>query len=268
MIDSNFEELSIRKQCELLKVNRSSHYYEACPKFEEQNIANTIHEIWMKHPFFGYRKIKAVLALQGVQVNHKKVQRIMHEMGICALYPKPKTSIRSNYNLLYPYLLKGVEITRPNQVWATDITYIKMADGFIYLLAIIDLYSRYIVGYTISISLEADFCVEALESALQKYNRPEIFNTDQGSQFTSNDWLKTLLINEVKISMDGKGRCFDNIFIERFWRTVKYEEVYLKSYDSVSEARQELDEFINFYNHERPHQSLQYKTPASLYQQR
>ena len=155
-------------------------------------------------------------------------------------------------------------MNRINQVWATDITYIKMPIGFLYLLAIIDLYSRYIMGYSVSISLEAEFCTEALERAISKHSCPEIFNTDQGSQFTSEQWTAVLLQNNIKISMDGKGRCYDNIFIERFWRTIKYEEVYLKSYDSVTEARESIDEFIDFYNHKRPHQSLKYKTPAEV----
>ncbi len=265
MVDSTFAALSIKQQCNVLNVSKSSYYYEPSSKLEDQNLMNLIQEIWLKHPFYGYRKIKAVLTQEGYVINHKKVQRLMQQMNLVAIYPKPKLSTKSKEHLVYPYLLTNVVIVRVNQVWATDITYIKMPIGFLYLLAIIDLYSRYIVGYSISISLEAEFCIETLQIALSIYGNPEIFNTDQGSQFTSNQWVQTLVDNKVKISMDGKGRCFDNIFVERLWRTIKYEEVYLNSYDTVTEARIGIKEFIEFYNYKRPHQSLQYKTPAEVY---
>jgi putative transposase len=270
MVDENFKDLSIRNQCELLNISRSSYYYNLVATTNnatDNNIElmNLIHEIWLKHPFYGYRKIKVVLSKLGYVVNHKKVQRLMKEMDLEALYQKPKLSIGNKQHQVYPYLLRDVEIARINQVWATDITYIKMKDGFIYLLAIIDLYSRFIVAANVSISLEAEFCIEALNSAILYYQKPEIFNTDQGSQFTSHGWIDSLAEHNIRISMDGKGRCFDNIFVERFWRTIKYEEVYLKSYETVNEARSALLKFIEFYNFERPHQSLQYKTPADIY---
>ncbi len=265
MIDATFQELSIRQQCTVLGVSKSSYYYEPSPKLEDQNLMNFIQEIWLQHPFYGYRKIKAVLTQEGYVINHKKVQRLMKEMNLAAIYPKPKMSMQSKEHLIYPYLLNDVLIIKANQVWATDITYIKMQLGFLYLLAIIDLYSRYIVGHAVSTSLEADFCIETLQIALSIYGNPEIFNTDQGSQFTSNHWIKILIDNKVKISMDGKGRCFDNIFVERLWRTIKYEEVYLSSYDTVTEARVGINEFVEFYNYKRPHQSLKYKTPAEIY---
>ncbi len=265
MIDITFTELSIRQQCDLIKVSRSSYYYEPSGRLEEQDFMNHIHEIWLRYPFYGYRKITATLVREGHSINHKKVQRLMHEMNLRAIYPKPKLSRQSKEHLVYPYLLNEVEINRVNQVWATDITYIKMPTGFLYLLAIIDLHSRFIVGHEISISLEADFCIETLACSLNKYSHPEIFNTDQGSQFTSRNWIQTLIDNNVKISMDGKGRCFDNILVERLWRTIKYEEVYLKSYDTVNEAKSGITEFVKFYNNIRPHQSLKYKTPAEIY---
>lgn len=266
MIIPALEDLSIRRQCGLLDLPRSSYYY--IPKLvqlEEFELMNLIYELWIAHPFYGYRKITATLRLTEYKVNHKKIQRLMQKMNLQAIYPKPKLSTATKYSEKYPYLLKGLIINKTNQVWATDITYISMSEGFIYLLAIMDLYSRYIVAATISITLEAESFTAILEEAIGKYGKPEIFNTDQGSQFTSREWIQILLENQIKISMDGKGRCFDNIFIERFWRTVKYEEVHLKCYETVPEARLSIMQFIEFYNHLRPHQSLGYKTPKQLY---
>ena len=266
MIDQNFEDLSIRDQCDILGVNRSGYYYKSTSEdSQDQELMNIIHEIWLKYPFYGYRKIKAVLERDGYAINHKKVQRLMQTMDLQAIYQKPNLSKPNKQHLIYPYLLGDLKITKVNQVWVTDLTYIKMPEGFVYLLAIMDLYSRFIVSGNVSISMEAEFCVETLEFAMKNHDRPEIFNTDQGSQFTSNNWVQTLLKSDVKISMDGKGRCFDNIYIERFWRTVKYEEVYLKSYETVTEARLALMNFIEFYNHKRPQQNLGYKTPSELY---
>lgn len=267
MIDSDFIELSLRAQFQLLSLNRSSFYYhKIAPDQLDQDIANQINELWLKYSFYGYRKITAVLRREGTLINRKKVQRLMQKMNLAAIFPKAHTNkwVKEKYNQ-YPYLLKDLIIFKTNQVWATDTTYIRLDDGFVYFLAIIDLHSRFILSSYLSTSLEADFCVGALESALQQYKNPEIFNTDQGSQFTSAAWYDLLTQKQFKISMDGKGRCFDNIFTERLWRTVKYEEVYLKSYKSVVEARQKLTEFVDFYNNERPHQALNYKTPSEVY---
>jgi putative transposase len=267
MIDSNFTDLSINRQLELLVLSKSRYYYKSTSDPDkDQDIANQIHELWLKYPFYGYRKITAVLRREGFIINHKKVQRLMKQMNLGAIFPKAKGNYKKiSYNQLYPYLLKDLSIDKSNQVWTTDITYIRMNEGFVYLVAIVDRYSRFILSAYLSTSLEAEFCVNSLNIALGKYQKPEIFNTDQGSQFTSTIWTNLLEENQIKISMDGKGRCFDNIHQERLWRTVKYEEVYLKSYDSVSHAREELTKFIEFYNYSRPHQSLNYKTPAEIY---
>lgn len=267
MIDSVFTDLSLRSQFELLALNRSSYYYKAIADNDlDVNIANKIHELWLKYPFFGYRKITAFLRQEGSVINHKKVQRLMKEMNLSAIFPKKKNNYQKiSCNQLYPYLLKDLAINKSNHVWTTDITYIRMNEGFVYFMAIIDLYSRFIVSSYLSVSLEAEFCVDMLKVALNKYQKPEIFNTDQGSQFTSFDWTDLLEKNSIKISMDGKGRCFDNIHQERLWRTVKYEEVYLRSYDNVRSAREQLGAFVEFYNYKRPHQSLDYKTPAQVY---
>jgi len=267
MIDKGFSDLSLRDQFLLLNLNRSNYYYQKIEASQiDQNIANKISELWLKYPFYGYRKITAVLKREGALINHKKVQRLMQEMNLSAIFPKAnKNKWKKAQCDQYPYLLKNLAIDKTNQVWATDITYIRLREGFVYFLAIIDLYSRFILSSYLSTNLEAEFCVETLQKALKNYQPPEIFNTDQGSQFTSFNWCDALKEKNIKISHDGKGRCFDNIVNERLWRTVKYEEVYLKSYNSVNEARIELDKFVEFYNHERPHQSLSYKTPAEVY---
>jgi putative transposase len=267
MIDQSFTDLSLRDQFLLLNLNRSSYYYqEIAESKHDQNIANKISELWLKYPFYGYRKITAVLKREGILINHKKVQRLMQEMNLSAIFPKANKNKwqKAKYNQ-YPYLLKDLAIDKTNHVWATDITYIRLHEGFVYFLAIIDLYSRFILSASLSTSLEAEFCVETLHKALKNYQHPEIFNTDQGSQFTSSDWCDLLKEKNIKISHDGKGRCFDNIVNERLWRTVKYEEVYLKSYESVNDARRQLMDFVEFYNYQRPHQALKYKTPAEIY---
>jgi putative transposase len=207
------------------------------------------------------------LMLLGYVVNHKRVRRLMQRLGLEAIYPKPNLSKPDKQHLKFPYLLKGVEISEPDQVWATDITYIRLRGGFIYLLAIMDWHSRFVIEFVVSNSLESSVFIEALKRAMRR-GRPEIFNSDQGSQFTSVEWLRVLQDSGVEISMDGQGRCFDNIFVERLWRTVKYEEVYLKEYADVWEAEESLKRYFYFYNHERPHQSLRYKTPAEIYDQR
>lgn len=223
-----------------------------------------IDRIYLEIPFYGSRKIADRLRKMGHRVNRKRVQRLMGLMGIRAIYRKPKTSKPGKGHKVYPYLLKGLEINRPNQVWAADITYIPMAKGFLYLVAIIDWYSRYVLSWRLSNTLDTDFCREALEEALRK-GKPEIFNTDQGSQFTSEEFTGILKKHNIQISMDGKGSYNDNLFIERLWRTVKYEEVYLKAYQDGREARISLGHYFRFYNTERSHQSHDYKTPAEVY---
>jgi putative transposase len=267
MIDHSYQELSLRQQLDLLNINRSGYYYrqEADSKQLDQELANLIHEICQQYPFFGYRKVTAILNREGFLINRKKVQRLMRKMNLQAIFPGKNKSQKNTPHLIYPYLLKNLKIERINHVWTTDITYIRMNEGWIYFLAILDLYSRYILAFAVSTTMEAEFCIDALSTAMMNHQHPEIFNTDQGSQFTSTKWIELLTDNKIKISMDGKGRCFDNIHVERLWRTIKYEEVYLKSYDSVKDAREQLMQFVDFYNCTRPHQALDYKTPAEIY---
>jgi putative transposase len=219
---------------------------------------------YLDTPFYGARKLAAWLSSQGQIVNRKRVRRLMHLMGLQAIYRKPRTSKPGTGNKIYPYLLKGLQISRPNQVWAADITYIPMQKGFLYLVVILDWYSRCILAWRLSNTLESDFCLEALQEALQQ-GKPEIFNTDQGSQFTSGEFISLLERGGIRVSMDGAGSYSDNLFVERFWRTLKYEEVYLKAYSDAREARREIGRYIRFYNAERPHQALGYRTPAQVY---
>ena len=268
MIERQGCRLGVRKQCSLLAVNRSSLYYE--PKgISQETIAlmQKIDEQYTKTPFYGVDKMTEELNRQGLVIGHNRLRNLLRKMGLRALYPKPKTSKPSPEQEIYPYLLRDVDVVRPNQVWSADITYIRMKRGFVYLVAIVDWYSRYAVSWSLSRSLEADFCIAALDEALGNpaVARPEIFNTDQGSQFTSSDFTGRLKDAKVAISMDGRGRVFDNIFTERLWRTVKYEEVYLKDYRSFEEAREGIGAYMRFYNHERLHQSLGYRTPAEVY---
>lgn len=256
---------SIRHQCKLLDVNRATHYYVDAPVLKEDVLLmNEIREIWLRHPFYGYRRISKELQAMGYKINKKRVQRLMRAMSIKALYPKPKTSIKNEEHKVYPYLLKEMAITRSNQAWQVDITYLRHKGGFMYLVALIDVYSRFVVSWEISNTLHTDFCLDALAKGI-KVNLPEIVNSDQGCQFTSSDWVDMLNDSNIKISMTGKGRCHDNIYIERFWRSVKYEEIYLNDYDSVSELKAAISSYIEFYNHKRWHQSLAYKTPAEVY---
>jgi putative transposase len=220
--------------------------------------------IYTEHPYNGSRKMQRELLKKGFNINRKRIQRLMNKMGIQVFYPKPNLSKRALLHKIYPYLLKGINISKVNHVWSTDITYIPMRKGFLYFTAVIDWFSRYILTWRLSTSLEAQFCIEALKEALEK-GKPEIFNTDQGCQFTSQEFLGVLENHAVKISMDGKGRAFDNIFIERFWRTLKYEEVYCKDYDSFEEAKTNLDEYLMYYNNNRLHQSLDYRTPKEIF---
>ena len=264
-MDRGHAEISIRRQCELLGLNRSGLYYERLGESEE-NLAlmRLLDEQYMRAPFYGSRKMVAWLGTQGFEVNRKRVSRLMTLMGIEAVYPKPKLSQPGEGHKIYPYLLRGVGVERVDQVWSTDITYIRMAHGFVYLVAVMDWFSRYILSWRLSLTMELDFCVEALRCALRR-GRPEVFNSDQGSQFTSEKFTGELAAREIAISMDGRGRCMDNIFIERLWRSLKYEEVYLKDYESVTEARAGIERYFRFYNQERLHQSLQYRTPAAIY---
>lgn len=257
--------LSIKQQCNLINLNRSNYYYTPIiSKSEDLNIANEIYDIWFKSPFYGYRKITEKLKKQGYEINHKKVHRLMNKLAIEAIYPKQKTSTSCLEHKKYPYLLRGLKINNINQVFVTDITYLKLKQGFMYLLAIMDLYSRLIVSWRLSNTLDVDFCLEALDDALN-LAVPEIFNTDQGAQFTSAAWIKKLNESNIKISMDGKGSYRDNIHIERLWRTIKYEEIYLNDYKNIPEAEDNIKSYIKFYNYERPHQSLSYLTPAEVY---
>jgi len=267
-VDREHADLSVRRQCELLGVSRSGLYYEPLGESEE-NLAlmRLLDEQYTRAPFYGSRKMVEWLRTRGYDVNRKRVSRLMTLMGIEAVYPKPKLSQPGEGHRIYPYLLRGVGVDRVNQVWSTDITYIRMAQGFVYLVAVMDWFSRYVLSWRLSLTMELDFCVEALKCALRR-GRPEIFNSDQGSQFTSEKFIGELAARQIAISMDGRGRCMDNIFIERLWRSLKYEEVYLKDYESVNAARAGIERYIRFYNQERLHQSLQYRTPAMIWQAR
>lgn len=226
-----------------------------------------IDQQYLRTPFYGSRRMAWWLTQQGWKVNRKRVQRLMRLMGIEAIYPKPRTTLRDSEHRVFPYLLRGLAVERPDQVWASDITYVPLAGGFMYLVAVLDWYSRHVVSWRLSNTLDGSFCLEALEEALAGA-RPEIFNTDQGVQFTARAFTGRLEQSGVLVSMDGRGRCLDNVFVERLWRTVKYEEVYLKSYQSVAEVKQGLDEFLWFYAHERPHSALGNRTPAAVYSDR
>lgn len=259
--------LSMRRQCELLGVSRSSLYYQAVGQDpEELAMMRRMDETHLAHPFFGSRMMAQTLRAEGETINRKRVQRLMRKMGLESVAPKPKTSKPAPEHAVFPYLLRRLKISRVNQVWASDITYIPMASGFAYLVAIIDWYSRRVLSWRLSNTLETAFCVEALNEALERYGQPEIFNTDQGSQFTDQDFTKVLLDRGVKVSMDGKGRYLDNIFVERLWRSLKYEEVYLNAYDSLQEARLGIGQYLDFFNDKRPHSALGYQTPASFYE--
>jgi putative transposase len=260
------EQTSVRRQCELLGVSRSSVYYvPVVPDAEELELMRRIDEIHLKFPFYGSRSIARELGGKGYRVNRKRVQRLMRLMGLESVAPKPNTSKRNEGHPVYPYLLRGVTIDRPNQAWAADITYIPLARGFAYLVAIMGWHSRRVLCWRLSNTLDASFCVEALKEALSRFGRPEIFNSDQGSQFTAKDFTDVLLGAGVKISMDGKGRCIDNVFVERLWRSLKYEDVYLKAYTNLIEARAGIGGYFHFYNTHRSHQALGYQTPAAFY---
>ncbi len=261
-------EISVRRQCELLGVNRSGLYYEPVGESEQNlGLMRLLDEQYTRTPFYGSRKMTEWLATVGHRVNRKRVARLMELLGLEAVYPKPKLSQAGEGHRIYPYLLRGTTVERVNQVWSTDITYIRMAQGFLYLVAVMDWFSRFVLSWSLSLTMGVDFCVEALRRALRRA-RPDIFNSDQGSQFTSEKFTGELEAKDIAISMDGRGRCLDNIFVERLWRSLKYEEVYLKDYASVTEARAGIERYFRFYNHERLHQSLDYRTPAAIYQGR
>lgn len=267
MINREHPQLSMVRQCALLGINRASVYYRpAQPSAQDLELMALMDRQYLKTPFYGSRRMTVWLRTQGQQVNRKRVRRLMQLMGLEAIYRRPNTSKPALGHKVYPYLLRGLEINRVNQVWATDITYIPMARGFLYLVAIMDWHSRYVLAWRLSNTLEVDFCVEALEEALSK-GRPEIFNTDQGSQFTSEAFTGRLLAQGIQVSMDGRGRCMDNVFVERLWRSIKYEEVYLKAYQNGSEARRGIGTYLAFYNQERPHQALGYRTPGQVFQE-
>ena len=265
LVEPGHPELSIRQQCELLGLNRSSYYYEPTSESEENlAVMREIDRLYTQHPFLGYRVMTAMVRRAIPDVNKKRVQRLMRKMGLQAIYPQKKTSQPHPQHRVYPYLLRDLIIDRPNQVWCADITYVPMRRGFMYLVAIMDWHSRYILTWELSNSLDRFFCLTALDQALTQA-RPEIFNTDQGAQFTANDFTGRLLAQDIRISMDGRGRAFDNIFIERFWRTLKYQHIYLHDYETVVALWQGLRQYIQMYNEERPHQALKYQTPAEVY---
>ena len=265
LIEWNCREVSLSTQCDLLSISKGALYYKpiTMDPFSVAVMA-FIDRQHMQTPFYGSRKLVVELGKNGYIVNRKRVQRLMREMGISAIYPKRSLSQRNKAHKIYPYLLKDVKIDTPNFVWSTDITYIQLREGFLYLVAIMDWYSRYVLSWRLSNTLDVSFCLEALEEALGK-GTPTIFNSDQGSQFTSKDFTRILLDKGIKISMDGRGRVFDNIFIERLWRSVKYENVYLKGYETCAETIDGLGSYFPFYNNQRPHQALGYKVPYEIH---
>ena len=266
MLDPQYPNLSLSRQCQLVGVSRSSFYYKPTQvKPEDLELMRQIDEQYLKTPFYGSRSMTKHFRRLGHKINRKRVQRLMRLMGIEAVYPRPRTSKPHPGHKIYPYLLRNLAIDRPNQVWAADITYIPLRRGFMYLVAVMDWYSRKVLSWRLSNTLDADFCVSALEEAIRLYGRPEIFNTDQGSQFTSHVFTKVLKDNDIRISMDGRGNFRDNIFIERLWWTVKYQYLYLHAFNDGAELRQGLKDWFRFYNKERFHQSLDDKTPDEVY---
>ena len=265
LIITDESEISISRRCELLGLNRSSLYYQQKEVSKETlNLMREIDEINTKYPFYGSRKIVACLRRKGYKISCRRVRKLMKKLGLEAIYPRPNLSIRNIEHKLYPYLLRDVAILNIDHVWSADITYLRLMHGFVYLVAIIDWHSRYVLDWEISTSLEADFCINTLERVLIN-GKCDIFNTDQGAQFTTHRFTKLLIDNEVKISMDGRGRALDNIFVERLWRSVKYECIYLREFATVAEVKLAVKEYFKFYNYERLHQSLGYKTPSEVY---
>jgi len=268
MIDGVGSALSIRRQCELISLHRSSYYRQSDIKGESTatiEIMRRIDELYTAYPYYGSRKISFLLSEEGVVACRKKVQRLMRLMGLESIAPKPNTSKKAKGHKIYPYLLRNMKINRVNQVWSTDITYIRTGKGFCYLVAVIDWHSRAVLSWRLSNTMSSEFCVEALNEALVKFGNPEIFNTDQGSQFTSEKFTSELISRNVKISMDGKGRALDNIFVERLWRSVKYEEIYPKNHETIKEIKDGLAVYFDHYNNDRPHQALNYQRPMRVY---
>jgi putative transposase len=266
MIEPEHPDLSVKEQCALLELPRSSYYHEPLPESEENaRLMRVIDETYLACPFFGSRQMTLWLRAQGYAVNRKRVRRLMRLMGLEAMAPKPKLSGPHPAHPVYPYLLRDLAVVRPNQVWAMDITYLSLPGGHAYLCAVLDWHSRAVLSWEISNTLDASFCVRAMQRALHEQGTPDIVNTDQGCQFTSAEFTQPLLARGIKLSMDGRGRCLDNVFIERLWRTVKYEEVYLKSYHSLVDAHAQLEAYFRFYNERRPHHAHDGATPASVY---
>jgi putative transposase len=256
------------RQCELLNISRSSLYYQPMnPADEELTILRLLDEQYLKTPFYGSRRMTVHLQQLGYSVNRKRVQRLMRQMGLHAVYPKPKLSQPHPEHKVYPYLLRGIDIACANQVWSTDITYLPVLKGHFYLVAIMDWFSRKVLSWQISNTMDGHFCIEVLEAALGRYHKPTIFNSDQGAQFTANAFTDCLKRSDVQISMDGRGRCHDNIFIERLWRSLKWELIYLKAFDDGQHLSQEVSTWFHWYNRQRPHQSLNYRTPDEIYYQ-
>ncbi len=265
MIDRNHP-LSLTRQAEALAISRGSVYYEPRPVSEaDLALMKLIDRLHLDYPFAGSRMLRDLLSLRGIQVGRRRVRTLMRRMGIEALYRKPNTSKKHPAHRVYPYLLRHLKVERPNQVWAMDITYIPMARGFVYLAAVVDWYSRRVLSWRLSITMDVQFCLDTVQEAIDHYGAPEIFNTDQGSQFTSLAFTDLLKANGIRISMDGKGCWRDNVFVERLWRTIKYEEVYLKAYESVSQARASIGRYLSFYNSGRPHSRLDRQTPDQVY---
>jgi putative transposase len=268
MVQREGSRLSVRRQCKALSLHRSTVYSEPQPaSSEELALMRTIDETYLRYPFLGSRGMVETLRRQGQTINRKRAQRLMRVLGLESLAPKPNLSRSHPAHRKYPYLLKGVEVTKANQVWATDITYIPLALGFVYLVAIIDWYSRAVLAWRLSNTLDVSFCVGALEDALEQWGTPDIFNTDQGVQFTSEEFTGALKAKGIQISMDGKGRCLDNVFVERLWRSLKYEEVYLNPYAGQREARAGIGRYLDYFNDERPHQALGHQTPMEVYRE-
>jgi putative transposase len=258
--------VSIRKQCELLSISRSGLYYDpVATSAEDLDLMRRIDELHLRWPHLGSRKLAKELHKQGLRVNRKHVQRLMRQMEIVALVPQPNTSKPAPEHPVYPYLLRNLEISRVNQVWATDITYVPLDKGFAYLVAIMDWHSRRVLSWRLSNTLDSSFCIEALQEAMARFGKPEIFNTDQGAQFTAEAFTSVLRAADVRISMDGRGRCLDNVFVERLWRSLKYEEVYLHAYCDLIEARAGIGRYFDYYNYDRDHQALGYQTPDAFY---
>ena len=282
LVDRDDPAMAVAAQCRLLKVARSTLYHQSCPVSDDDlAVMRALDEQYLETPFYGTRRMVVALCAIGLTVNRKRMRRLMRLMGLEAIYQKPNTSRRHPAHKIYPYLLRGLVIDRPNQVWCADITYIRMTKGFVYLVAVsaadafrhidplrgpMDWFSRRVLAWRVSISLDTDFCVEALREAIERHGEPTIFNTDQGVQFTSAAFIDELQADGIRISMDGKGRFMDNIFIERLWRSLKYEEVFIKSYGSVSEARAGIREWMTFYNDRRYHQALGYRTPRTVFE--